>query len=74
MLAVHNASTTKYGCFNRDVHDQFLASSFLCIVCTGRALLTFQEVEWLSNCYVRMKDVEFLTRAPRRRKRAEEQH
>jgi len=69
MLAVHNASTTKYGCFNREVHDHFLASSFLCIVWMGRTLLTFQEAECFSNCYVRTKDMEFLTRALRTRKR-----
>jgi hypothetical protein len=74
MLAVHSASTTKYGCFNREVHDHFLASSFLCIFWMEKTFLTFQEVEWLSNCYVRTKDMELLTRAPRRRKRVEEQH
>jgi hypothetical protein len=72
MLAVHNASTTKYGCFNREVRDHFLTSSFLCIVWMERTLLTFQEVEWLSNCYMRTKDMEFLTRAPLTRKRDKE--
>jgi hypothetical protein len=70
MLAVHNAPTKKHSCFNKEVHDHFLASSFLCTVWMGRTLLSFQEVEWFSNCYVRTKDMEFLTRAPRRRKRA----
>jgi hypothetical protein len=70
MLAVHNASTTEYSRFNREVYDHFLASSLKCIFFwMGRNLIS-KEVQLFSSFHVRTKDMELLRRAPRRREQA----